>query len=97
MSGGQQRVLSLAMAMMAHPRLVLVDEPSLGLSPRAVEEVGGIVERLAGRGIGVLLVDQNVKQTLRLSRRVYVMKSGRIVLEETGEALLRRGQWWDLF
>lgn len=97
MSGGQQRVLSMATAMMAHPRLVLVDEPSLGLSPRAVEEVSAIVERLAQRGMGVLLVDQNIKRTLQLSRRVYVMKSGRIVLEETGEALLRRGQWWDLY
>ena len=97
MSGGQQRVLSMAMAMMAHPRLVLVDEPSLGLSPRAIEEVGGIIEKMARRGIGVLLVDQNIKQTLKLSHRVYVMKSGRIVLEDTGDALLRRGQWWDLY
>jgi branched-chain amino acid transport system ATP-binding protein len=97
LSGGQQRVLSMAMAMMAHPRLVLVDEPSLGLSPLAVEEVGRIIARMGERGIGVLLVDQNIKQTLRLSHRVYVMKSGRIVLEDTGESLLRRGEWWDLF
>lgn len=97
LSGGQQRVLSMAMAMMAHPRLVLVDEPSLGLSPLAVEEVCGIIARMAKSGMGVLLVDQNVKQTLKLSHRVYVMKSGRIVLEDTGESLLRRGLWWDLF
>jgi branched-chain amino acid transport system ATP-binding protein len=97
MSGGQQRVLSMAMAMMAHPRLVLVDEPSLGLSPLAVEEVGRIIAGMAERGMGVLLVDQNIKQTLKLSRRVYVMKSGRIVLEDTGESLLRRGEWWDLY
>ncbi len=97
MSGGQQRVLSMAMAMMSHPRLVLVDEPSLGLSPRAVEEIGGIIEKLSKRGIGVLLVDQNIKQTLKLSQRVYVMKSGQIVLEDTGEHLLQRGQWWDLY
>jgi branched-chain amino acid transport system ATP-binding protein len=97
MSGGQQRVLSMAMAMMAHPRLVLVDEPSLGLSPLAVEEVGRIVEKMARRGIGVLLVDQNIKQTLKLSHRVYVMKSGQIVLEDTGERLLQRGHWWDLY
>ena len=97
LSGGQQRVLSMAMAMMAHPRLVLVDEPSLGLSPLAVEEVCGIIAGLAKRGMGVLLVDQNVKRTLELSHRVYVMKSGRIVLEDTGESLLRRGAWWDLF
>jgi branched-chain amino acid transport system ATP-binding protein len=97
MSGGQQRVLSMAMAMMAHPRLVLVDEPSLGLSPLAVEEVGRIIEKMARRGIGVLLVDQNIKQTLKLSHRVYVMKSGTIVLEDTGERLLQRGHWWDLY
>ncbi len=97
LSGGQQRVLSMAMAMMAQPRLVLVDEPSLGLAPRVVEEVGETVARMARSGMGVLLVDQNIKQTLRISDRVYVMKNGHVVLEETGKRLLEQGQWWDLY
>ena len=97
MSGGQQRVLSMAMAMMAQPRFVMVDEPSLGLAPRVVEEVGGIIQKMSSRGIGVLLVDQNIKQTLKISDRVYVMKNGHIVLEDTGKKLLEQGQWWDLY
>lgn len=97
MSGGQQRVLSMAMAMMAHPRLVMVDEPSLGLAPRIVEEITGIIAALAKGGMAVILVDQNVKQTLTISDRVYVMKNGRIVLEDTGQNVLQRGSWWDLF
>lgn len=97
MSGGQQRVLSMAMAMMAQPRLVMVDEPSLGLAPRVVEEIGGIIQGMSRRKIGVLLVDQNIKQTLQISDRVYVMKNGQIVLEDTGKNLLQRGQWWDLY
>jgi branched-chain amino acid transport system ATP-binding protein len=97
MSGGQQRLLSMAMAMMAHPRLVMVDEPSLGLAPRIVEELGGVLQGMARRGIGILLVDQNIAQTLKLSDRVYVMKNGHIVLEDTGKSLLEKGQWWDLY
>lgn len=97
MSGGQQRLLSIATAMMSQPRLVMVDEPSLGLAPRIVEEITGIIAALAARGLAVVLVDQNVKQTLKISDRVYVMKNGRIVLEDTGQKLLQRGSWWDLF
>ena len=97
MSGGEQRLLSMAVAMMAHPRLVMVDEPSLGLAPRIVEEIGGVIENLAKKGIGVLLVDQSIKQTLKVSSRVYVMKNGHVVLEEDSKRLLQRGQWWDLY
>ena|SRR5919197_274274 len=97
MSGGQQRMLSIAMAMMAHPRLVMLDEPTLGLSPVLVEEIAGIIDKMSKRGIGVLVVDQNIKQILKISDRVYVMKSGQIVLEDSGKKLLQRGEWWDLY
>lgn len=97
MSGGQQRMLSMAMAMMAQPRFVMVDEPSMGLAPLIVQEIGTIIRRMAERGIAVLLVDQNIKQTLKISDRVYVMKNGHIVLEEASQKLLARGQWWDLY
>jgi len=97
MSGGQQRILSIAMVMMAQPKFVMLDEPSLGLSPLIVQEIGTIVRNMADKGMSILLVDQSVKQTAKISDRVYVMKNGRIVLEETGKKLLERGNWWDLF
>jgi branched-chain amino acid transport system ATP-binding protein len=97
MSGGQQRMLSLSMALMAQPRFVMVDEPSLGLAPLVVQELMQVIKRMAEDGISILMVDQNVKHILRLSQRVYVMKNGHIVLEETGQKLLERDQWWDLF
>lgn len=97
LSGGQQRMLSLAMALMAQPRFVMVDEPSLGLSPVVVQELMEVIKQMAAGGIAILMVDQNVKHIFRLSQRVYVMKNGHIVLQETGQELLKRNQWWDLF
>jgi branched-chain amino acid transport system ATP-binding protein len=97
MSGGEQRMLSMAMAMMAQPEFVMVDEPSLGLAPLIIQEIGRIIRRMADQGMAVLLVDQNIKHTLKISNRVYVMKNGQIVLEETSQKLLDRGEWWDLY
>jgi len=90
-------MLSMAMAMMAQPQLVMVDEPSLGLAPLIIQEIGRIIGRMGDQGMAVLLVDQNIKQTLKISNRVYVMKNGQIVLEETSQKLLDRGEWWDLY
>jgi len=97
LSGGERRMLGLGMALMMRPSLLMLDEPSLGLSPVIVKQLGGIIEGIASSGVGILLVEQNVKQALRLSSRVYVMKSGRIVLEESGKKLLEGGKWWALF
>ncbi len=97
LSGGERRMLGLSMALMMKPNLLMLDEPSLGLSPLVVKNLGSIIEGIARSGVGVLLVEQNVKQALRLSSRVYVMKSGRIVLEERGQKLLEEGKWWTLF
>ncbi len=97
MSGGQQRMLSMGIALMANPRFVMFDEPSIGLAPLVVSEIGKTIEYIASTGIAALLVEQNIKQALRLGNRVYVMKNGRIVLEETGKRLLEREEWWDLF
>jgi branched-chain amino acid transport system ATP-binding protein len=97
LSGGQQRMLSMGIALMAQPRFVMFDEPSIGLAPLIVNEIGRIIEYIASNGISVLLVEQNIKQALRLGKRVYVMKNGRIVLEESGEKLLEREEWWELF
>lgn len=97
LSGGEQRMLSMGMVLMARPKFVMFDEPSLGLAPLIVKEVGRIIAEIAENGISVLLVEQNVKQAMKLANRVYVMKLGRIVLEERGSTLLEQGQWWDLF
>lgn len=98
MSGGQQRMLSLGMAIMAKPKLMLLDEPSLGLSPAVVQDIFGQIRRFAAEdGMSVLLVEQNVRAALRISDRAYFMRTGKIILEEDAEVALARGNWWDLF
>ena len=97
MSGGQQRMVSLGLAMMSSPRLLLLDEPSLGLAPAIVEQIFGAVHDLADHGLSVLLLEQNVGQALKIADRSYVMRNGRIILEETTEQMLARESYWDLF
>lgn len=98
MSGGQQRMLSLGVAIMAGPRLLMLDEPSLGLAPSLVQEIFDSIRTLADtEGLSVLLLEQNVGQALRITDRVYVMRSGRIILEETADQMRQRHSYWDLF
>jgi branched-chain amino acid transport system ATP-binding protein len=98
MSGGEQRMLSLGVAVMGGPRLLLLDEPSLGLAPSLVQSIFDTIRNLATtEGLSVLLLEQNVGQALRIADRVYVMRSGRIILEETAEQMQAREQYWDLF
>ena len=98
LSGGERRMLSIGMALMAEPRMMLVDEPSLGLAPVLVERVMDLLAELVrGKGLSILMVEQNVDQALRVADRCYVMRAGRIVLEEPAERLAARDQWWDLF
>jgi branched-chain amino acid transport system ATP-binding protein len=98
MSGGQQRVLSLGMALMAKPRLMLLDEPSLGIAPSLVQQIFGQIRTLSqSQGLAVLLVEQNVRASLRIADRVYYLRHGRIILEESAAAAQTREHWWDLF
>jgi branched-chain amino acid transport system ATP-binding protein len=98
LSGGQQRMLSLGIALMGSPRLLMLDEPSLGLAPIVVENIFTAVRDLcASEGLSVLLLEQNVAQALRITDRVYVMRSGRVILEETADEMRARGSYWDLF
>ncbi len=80
LSGGEQQMLAIGRGLMAEPRLLILDEPSLGLSPLLVEEMFVLIERLHGEGLAILLVEQNVVQSLALAGRAYVMENGRIVL-----------------
>ena len=98
LSGGQQRMVSLGLLLIAGPKLLMLDEPSLGLAPAVVEQIFYTVRDLARRdGLGVLLLEQNVAQALKIIDRAYVMRSGRIILEETVEQMKARSSYWDLF
>ena len=89
LSGGEQQMLAIGRALMSNPRLMLFDEPSLGLSPILVRELAGIVHAVNQRGTTVLLVEQNVNMALKLAKRAYVLSTGRIVLTDSAENLLR--------
>ena len=80
LSGGEQQMLAIGRGLMAEPRLLILDEPSLGLSPLLVEEMFALIGRLNAGGLSVLLVEQNVVQSLAVAHRAYVMENGRIVL-----------------
>lgn len=98
MSGGQQRILSIGMALMAAPKLILLDEPSLGLAPAVLQQITEVLRRLVEEdGVSVLLLEQNVRTAFAVADRVYVMRSGRMILEESTEQMRARDHWWDLF
>jgi len=88
MSGGEQQMLAIARGLMANPRLLVLDEPSLGLSPLFVKNIFDIIDGINRQGVTILLVEQNVYQSLRISHRAYVMETGRVVLTGTGDELL---------
>ena len=89
LSGGEQQMLAMARALMSHPQLLLLDEPSMGLAPMMVERIFEVVNTIAAQGVTILLVEQNVRQALRIAQRGYVMETGRIVLADTAERLLQ--------
>lgn len=89
MSGGEQQMLAIARGLMAKPRLLTVDEPSLGLSPILVDDTFRMLERIKNSGVTILLVEQNVVRALKMSDRAYVIENGRIVMQGQGAALLK--------
>ena len=90
MSGGEQAMLSIGRGMMGEPKLLLIDEPSLGLSPRLVKENFNVIRRINELGITVLLVEQNVHQTLAIAHHGYVLSKGRVVAAGTAQELADR-------
>ncbi len=88
LSGGEQQMLAIGRALMARPRLLMLDEPSLGLAPMLVTDIFNVIRDIGRRGVTVMLVEQNAAQALQLSDRGYVLESGNIVLQGTGKELL---------
>ena len=88
LSGGERQMLALGKALMARPRMIMPDEPSLGLAPTVVTEIFGILRALNEQGTTILLVEQNAREALRISHRAYVLDTGRIILTGTGADLL---------
>jgi branched-chain amino acid transport system ATP-binding protein len=92
LSGGEQQMLAIGRGLMSKPKLLLLDEPSMGLAPILVEEIFSIVEEINKQGVSVLLVEQNALMALSIAHRGYVLETGRIVLEGTGQDLLHNPQ-----
>ncbi len=88
LSGGQQQMLAIARALMAKPKLLLMDEPSTGLSPLLVMEVGNIIKNINKQGISILLVEQNCRLALKLSNRAYILELGKIALQGSSGELV---------
>jgi len=87
LSGGEQQMLTICRTLMGDPELMMIDEPTEGLAPKMVELVADLLERIASRGVSILLVEQKLTIALRISKRLYVMGHGRIVFEGSAEAL----------
>ena len=100
LSGGEQQMLTMCRALMGDPDLVIIDEPTEGLAPKLVEQVGRLLDEIASRGVSILLVEQKLTLAMRISKRLYVMGHGRIVFEGTPAGLMAneavRKEWLEV-
>ena len=92
LSGGEQQMLAMGRALMSHPKTILMDEPSMGLSPKLVKEIFSIIRKLHEQGITILQVEQNAKMALSIADRAYVLETGRITMEGDAKELLNNEQ-----
>jgi branched-chain amino acid transport system ATP-binding protein len=92
MSGGEQQMLAIGRALMTRPRLLLLDEPTLGLAPLVIAQIFDIIREIREQGVTVFLVEQNANKALQVADRGYVLENGRVVLQDTGANLLVNDQ-----
>ncbi|WP_408072353.1 ABC transporter ATP-binding protein [Butyrivibrio sp. JL13D10] len=92
LSGGEQQMLAVGRALMSNPKIILMDEPSMGLSPLLVQEIFGIIKEVNAQGITVLLVEQNAKMALKVANRAYVLETGKIKLSGDAKELLKNDE-----
>ena len=92
LSGGEEQMVAIARGLMARPRLLMIDEPFLGLAPRVVQEIGAVIRRIHQEGVAVLFVEQNVELALTLAHRGYVLESGRLILDGPAAELLQSAE-----
>jgi len=97
LSGGEQQMVAIGRGLMSRPQVLMLDEPSLGLAPKLVDEVLDTVRRLKSEGMTILLIEQNVREALDISDRGYVIQTGRIVIEGSGRKLLASDQFRQAF
>lgn len=97
LSGGEQQMLAIGRGLMSLPRIMMFDEPSLGLAPILVQEIFNMIKKINSEGVTILLVEQNVTQTLGMCNRAYVLENGHIVMEGTGSELLENEQVKEAF
>ncbi len=100
LSGGEQQMLCMCRTLMGDPELIMIDEPTEGLAPKLVEQVGNLLQEIASRGVAILLVEQKLNIALKISKRLYVMGHGKVVYEGTPESLLQaddvRAEWLEV-
>jgi branched-chain amino acid transport system ATP-binding protein len=100
LSGGEQQMLCMCRSLMGDPELIMIDEPTEGLAPKIVEQVGDLLQEIAKRGVSILLVEQKLSIAMRISQRLYVMGHGKIVYEGTPDSLLSadevRAEWLEV-
>lgn len=100
LSGGEQQMLCMCRTLMGDPDMIMIDEPTEGLAPRIVEQVGDLLEEIASRGVAILLVEQKLSVALRISHRLFVMGHGQIVYEGTPDSLMQsddiRAEWLEV-
>ena len=100
LSGGEQQMLCMCRTLMGDPELIMIDEPTEGLAPKLVEQVGNLLQEIAARGVAILLVEQKLNIALKISKRLYVMGHGKVVYEGTPQSLLQaddvRAEWLEV-
>ena len=100
LSGGEQQMLCMCRTLMGNPELIMIDEPTEGLAPKVVEQIGELLQEIASRGVSILLVEQKLSIALKISQRLYVMGHGKIVYEGTPQSLLEaddiRVEWLEV-